>query len=161
MDAGKRFEANFEEACKALEAETKLGVVRLYDPVGGFKGVANICDYIVGRYPYTFYFELKARNGDRINFKEALTETQYDGMVAKSRVKGSIAGPIFKYREHNEAYFVDIRYIEKMKADGHKSITLEQAKALGVYLGGKFKRTNWDYDVMPFLDNIERGYHFD
>jgi len=163
MDEGKRFESNFADSVLLLEELGQVAITRLYDPTGGFIGVANICDYIVGRPPHTYYFELKARKSktNRINFKESLSPTQYDGMLKKSKVAGMVAGPIFKFMTANEAYFVDIRKVELMIDDGHKSITLDMAKEFGVYMGGSCPRVNWNYDIMLFLDNVESRHFYD
>ena len=58
---GKKFEEKLKSDFLKIDGVSKD---RLYDPVGGFKGIKNICDYIVYMYPNIFYIECKSHEGN-------------------------------------------------------------------------------------------------
>lgn len=161
LQEGKRFEKDFRDSCELLAPA--VSVDRLKDPVGGYAGVNNICDYIVYRIPNLYYFELKSYQGDRIPIT-AISRNQLSGLYKKSKVLGASAGVIFNYRltvgedtedtEDELAYFVDIRDIYKLIKNDIKSVDLFAAKQLGVRLHGSRKVSHYRYDVAKFLDTV-------
>lgn len=181
---GKRFERNFEGSVKAYNEECAkkgttetegVSLLRLYDPGHGFGGVSNICDYVVYSHPNVMYLELKSRKGNRVNFSEALTETQFEGLKEQAKVKGTIPGLLIKFDDFDEAYFIHIDLIEKHKEkvirgknkgkdrwsyqlNGEKSITPEMAEEVGILLMGNKKQVNWDYDIECLLRALKYRY---
>ena len=139
---GKQFEEDFKKS--AVQAED-ISIDRLYDNVGGYAGVKNICDFIVYRYPHQYYFELKSHKGNRLPFSE-ITEHQWSGLLEKAMKNiGCIAGVLIHYSDHDKTVFVDIRKLEEMKQQGEKSIAVDYALANGVPLDGRKKRVTWEY----------------
>lgn len=162
-DESNRFQTDFSKSCERFTDVISLD--RLKDPMSGFKSDANICDYIVYRFPCQFYFELKSYKGGRINFS-ALTDTQYNGLLKKSTTLGVCAGVLFNFRlEHNDGepeedelcFWVDIRDIQRMKSENIKSITIYDVKDIGIQLFGQKRRVHWDYDIPPLLEKIQRA----
>ena len=151
MDSGKLFEKDFKDSC--LLEDTKISIDRLYDPVGGFKGVRNICDFICYKFPYEYYLELKSHKGKSFPIS-GITETQYDGLLLKQPIEGVTAGVIIKYSDYDVAYFVPIFKIRGLVRIGHKSISIEAAKALGVEMQGRKKRVTFQYDVLKLFNDI-------
>lgn len=150
MSDGKLFERNFKESAE----RRRVDITRLYDPVGGRKGVANICDFIAYEYPRIYYFELKSRKGKSFNLG-GVTENQFNGLREKAKTPGTVPGIIIKFNEiENAAYFIHINEIERLRQYGEKSINVDKAAEIGVKLYGTVKRVNYDYDVGLFLDDL-------
>jgi recombination protein U len=150
---GKRFEEDFFKS--SLNHEHCVDINRLRDPVGGQAGIRNICDYIVYKYPFIYYFELKSRQGNTLNFKE-ITTVQYEGLKSKANRLGRIPGVIVNYSDYNEAYFVHINDIVELKEkQGKKSLHINDARKLGIRLKGERKRTRFTYYIIEFLKELE------
>lgn len=139
---GKVFEADFGKSCLAFGIQP----IRLFDPVGHFKGVSNICDFIIYRYPSMVCFELKSTINTRFSFS-AITDTQYTGMLAQVIKNDAVAGILIHFTKEdcNETVFVPILVIRDMKEDGLASISYIDAVAFGVVLDSKLKRTQFNY----------------
>ena len=90
QNRGKQFELVVR---RAFEKVSDVSIDRLNDNTAGFKGVAGICDFIVYRKPYEFYFECKSVHGNTLPFQN-ITETQWNGLLEKSKTKGVFAGVI-------------------------------------------------------------------
>ena len=151
MNAGKVFEEDFR---KSAESYLEIDVNRLKDPVGGQAGVRNICDFIVYTFPYIFYFELKSRQGNTLNFKE-ITNVQWNGLVKKSAKHGAIPGVLVDYSDHNESYFVHIDDLVQLRdVEGKKSLHIAYCREHGIKLHGERKRTRFAYYVQNFLRDI-------
>lgn len=155
MNIGKQFESNFKNSVS--KCYPKLSVTRLYDATGGY-AVKNICDFILYSYPHQYFMELKAYKGNTINFK-VLTSTQYNGLLEVSNVMGVYAGVLFKFNDYNEAYFVPIGVIHKMKESGLKSIHIDQARHIGANLSViKTLKTTVIYDIITFINTINEKF---
>lgn len=150
--AGKLFEEDFK---KSIPKD--VFTQRLKDDMSGFKGVANICDYILYRYPYLYLFELKSHKGKSIPFS-ALREKQYSGLNMVSNFKGVTAGFIFNFRDYNKTYFVDADVLYSyIIAEEKKSFSLKWCEDNGVIIGQKKKRTRYRYRLDEFLDYVGQG----
>lgn len=149
--AGKIFEEDFQ---KSSENFTEVDINRLKDPVGGHAGVRNICDFIVFMQPYIYYFELKSRQGNTLNFKE-ITKVQWTGLHKKSFKPGAIPGVLVNFSDYNECYFVHINQLTKLRdVEGKKSLHVDFARQHGVKLHGERIRTRFAYDTRKFLREI-------
>ena len=58
---------------------------RIPDQMTGFFGSKNICDFTCYKYPHMYYIESKCTENSRFDFS-MLTETQHDGLLAKSEI---------------------------------------------------------------------------
>lgn len=83
---------------------------RLPDPMSGFIGQANICDFICYKYPSMYYIESKATEHDRFDFT-MLTDTQKDGLYEKSHIEGCYGLVIVLFVSYKRAFLLDIRDI--------------------------------------------------
>lgn len=141
-----------------MEADENIMVTRLRDPLGGQAGVRNICDYIVYLKPYSYYLELKSRQGNTLNFRE-ITKNQWEGLRKIASKPGVIPGVVVNYSDHNKTYFVHINVLVYLKEkQGRKSIHINEAQELGVELLGERKRTRFNYYAKNFLENIGELY---
>lgn len=151
MSAGKRFEEDFR---LSAEKYPEIDINRLNDPVGGQAGVRNICDFILYSTPFIYYFELKSRQENTLNFKE-ITNTQWKGLVDKMTKPGAIPGILVHYSDHNEVYFVHMSHLVNLRdVQGKKSLHVDYAREHGIKLQGEVKRTRYAYDVRRLLHDI-------
>jgi len=152
---GKQFEEDFKKS--ALQAED-VSIDRLYDNVGGYAGIKNICDFIVYHYPHVYYLELKSHKGNRLPFIN-ITEHQWTGLLEKAkRNNGAIAGILVHFSEHDKTYFVNITVFEDLKKQGEKSMHIDLACENGVELTGRKKRVTWDYYINKEWFNLVNKY---
>jgi len=157
MNSGKKFEEDFRLALKDNEALT-----RLYDNIGGQSGVANICDFIVGHYPYTFYLELKSTNTGTLPIKN-ISKKQYDGLLEKCKYKANLGGLLVKYARYNEHYFIDIREVKRVKDSGAKSISYNNIKNGNIKVipfPSILKRTRFTYDFKVFVKELLKDVRY-
>jgi recombination protein U len=151
VDVGKEFEKDFKDSFKDLD---NISLDRLYDPVGGAKGIKNICDFIVYKNPYIYYFELKTTKEKLFPFSR-ITDRQYDGLKSKAPIDGAYAGPVINFREFEETYFIPIEVVDYIKENGKLSINIEEARKYGVALDILKKRIKtYLYAINYFLDKI-------
>lgn len=142
---GKQFESIIKAA---FEKVPGTSVDRLHDQTTGYIGSSNICDFIVYRYPTEFYIECKSIHGSTWNLAN-LTDTQYRGLLEKTKYKGVIPGVIVWWIDKDITQFFHIEYIKKLKEEGYKSI--HYANEHGIIIPGKKKRVFWEYDMTEFL----------
>ena len=67
---GKDFE---KEIKTCFELVPHVSVDRLPDPMSGYSGVRNICDFSVFQSPDTFYIECKCHYGNTLNYKSDIS----------------------------------------------------------------------------------------
>ena len=163
---GKQFEDVIREA---FEKVPGVSIDRLHDQTTHYKGSTNICDFIVYREPYEYYFECKSVHGNTLPFSN-ITETQWSGLLEKSKIEGVFAGVICWWIDKDITAFIPIGYLEFMKwyRPECKSINvkdmLRESEQLEPYLDfqnphfieikGKKKRVFFDYDMESLLDEL-------
>lgn len=157
MNAGKIFEEDFKES--VLETD-QISIDRLIDPMGGARGVSNICDFILYKYPCIFYLELKSLEGNTLNFKSAVSNKQIGGLQKKHIIDGVFAGLLVNYRDHKETYFVPIDHVTKLIELGKKSLHINDARSAGYQLVHKKKVTRYKYDVKQLLERLVNTYGY-
>lgn len=153
---GKEFEGVVR---KAFEKVPNVSIDRLHDQTTGWKGSTNICDFIVYREPYEYYFECKSVHGNRLPFSN-ITDTQWKGLMEKSQIEGVFAGIICWWIDRDRTFFLPIqklaiwRYFDS--ALQLKSISVEQAEkdVSCIEITGKKKRVFFDYDMEKFLNAV-------
>lgn len=148
VNRGKDFEHEIEQALNRCESTS---VDRLHDQMSGFKGSTNICDFIAYFFPNQFYLECKACYGNTLPFSN-ITETQWNGLIEKSKIMGVVAGYIVWFIDHDKTLFVPAEYAKSLKDSGAKSLNvklLDMSKCFEI--SGKKRKIMFTYDMKPFL----------
>ena len=148
VNRGKQFEGVIKEA---FEKCPGVSVDRLHDQTNGYVGSYNICDFIVYKYPNIFYIECKSCHGNVWSLSN-LTDNQYKGLLAKSLIKGVVAGVIVWWVDNDVTTFFSIDYIKHLKELKYKSI--HYANEEGITIPGTKKRVFFDYDMEGFFNAI-------
>lgn len=149
QNRGKQFELVVR---RAFEALPDVSIDRLHDQTTGFIGSSNICDFIVYRKPYEFYFECKSVHGNTLPFQN-ITETQWNGLLEKSKIKGVFAGVICWWVDRNVTAYIPIQSLVIMREElGQKSVRFDNNYILPI--AGKKKRVFFEYDMEVLLNEI-------
>lgn len=98
---------------------------RIPDPIGGYFGQRNICDFICFKSPYFWYIESKATEHDRFDFS-MLSEIQYYGLLEKSKISNVFGIVIVLFVTYQRAFIFDIRELEKLNQQGKKSLNIKK-----------------------------------
>lgn len=154
VNRGKQFEDVIREA---FEKVPNVSIDRLHDQTTKFKGTsANICDFIVYREPYEYYFECKSINRGAFPFSN-ITDTQWNGLLQKSQIEGVFAGIIVWYIDKDATFFIPIQILNQDKSIGHKSMSCKSCYEYPsiVEITGKKKRVFFEYDMEKFLNEIQ------
>lgn len=167
VNRGKDFENVIKEC---FEKVPNISVDRLHDQMNGYRGSSNICDFIVFHSPIQMYIECKATYGNTLsihsnNPKKAygdISNTQWEGLLEKSKIHGVAAGYIIWYIDSDETFFVPAHIAKQFRDEGYKSINrknLLDGDGLEINdvisLHGAKKRVFFDYDMKWFLDDIK------
>lgn len=176
VNRGKEFEKVVQEC---FEKTPWVSIDRLHDQTTGYKGSSNICDFIVYREPYEFYFECKSVHGNTLSIYSitkdpkhphdygAITNTQWEGLLAKSKIKGVYAGILCWWIDHDATVFMPINMIRDLRDLGYKSINIRDTQGWqSIYgkdwnwhwLRGDKKRVFFDYDMEVLLNDITDSY---
>ena len=147
---GKQFENVIREA---FEKVPGVSIDRLHDQTTGFKGSQNICDFIVYKEPNEYYFECKSIHRASLPFSN-ITDTQWNGLLEKSKIEGVFAGIICWWVDKDITRFIPIQLLQAMKDHNMKSIRYDFTlfgKDCCIEIKGKKKRVFFDYDMEEFL----------
>ena len=158
---GKKFERVIKDAFQKVPG---VSIDRLHDQTNGFRGSENICDFIVYRKPYEYYFECKSVHGNTLPFTN-ITDTQWNGLLAKSQIQGVCAGVICWWIDKDVTKFISIQLLEFLSTNGYKSIRYDYGYGVSAHskdwrtystvkIKGKKKRVFFDYDMKGFLNEI-------
>lgn len=150
---GKQFEAKFKADFLKLP---EVSLDRLYDPVGQYLGVRNICDMIGYHYPNIFYIELKSSHGNTWPFS---AYSQYEKMLPKVGIKGVRAGVVLWMVDHDKVVYLPTKTIQSMIANSKKSFNIkdiEKGKYRIIEIPSEKKRVFLDSDY-SVLFNLEEG----
>lgn len=150
VNKGKAWEAKFKT--DFMKSFPNGSIDRLYDPVGGYYGINNICDFIGYEWPNIYYLELKSHKGNTFPFT---CLPQYDKLTSKVGIKGVRAGVVLWFIDHDQVIYAPISTITKMKEDGKKSINVKELDDYHlIKLPGQKKRVfvECDYRVLKDLD---------
>lgn len=152
VNRGKKFEDVIREA---FEKVPGVSIDRLHDQTTGWKGSTNICDFIVYREPYEYYFECKSVRGNTLPFSN-ITDKQWQGMLEKSQIEGVFAGVIVWYIDKDATFFIPIQVLSHDESIGHKSMSCKSCYEYPsiVEITGKKKRVFFDYDMEKFLNEL-------
>mgnify|MGYP002857632683 CR=1 FL=1 len=153
---GKQFEQVIREA---FEKVPDVSIDRLHDQTTKFKGTsANICDFIVYKEPYEYYIECKSIHGASLPFSN-ITDTQWNGLLEKSNIKGVFAGVICWWIDKDVTLFIPIQVLQNFRTVGLKSIRWDDpdrriVSRRIVRISGKKKRVFWEYDMEEFFNAV-------
>lgn len=128
---------------------------RLYDPVGGYVGIKNICDFIAFYKKNIFYLEVKSKDGNTFPF---VNLTQYDKLVKKVGIPGVRTGVILWFKDHDIALYVPIKTITDMKKAGKKSLNIKDLENYNIYKLPRIKKRVFlecDYSLLADLQDGE------
>ena len=152
VSIGKKFEERFKYDWNNSFPDGTID--RLYDNMGGYLAISNVCDFICYNYPNIYYIECKTHKGASFPFTNL---TQYDKIKMKVGLKGVRAGVILWLYEKDKVFYIPIATIMKMKKDGKKSVGI---RSLGEYdiieIPSKKIRTYMESDY-SILDTLEEG----
>lgn len=157
---GKKFENVIKTAFEKVDG---VSIDRLHDQTTGFKGSSNICDFIVYKEPYEYYIECKSVHGASLPFSN-ITETQWNGLLEKSKIEGVFAGVICWWIDKNITRFIPIQILQMLKEEGKKSLNCYWDFCVDVHntvyaipeLKGKKKRVFFDYDMNEFFNQFRK-----
>lgn len=96
---------------------------RLYDPMGGFYGICNPCDFICYRFSKIYYLESKATFNTRFDFS-MIRPNQMDGLLKKSRIPGCHGWFIVLFASHKRAFKFNATDIKELWDSGVKSLNI-------------------------------------
>ena len=155
VNRGKQFEDVIREA---FEKVPGVSIDRLHDQTTGWKGSTNICDFIVYREPYEYYFECKSVHGNRLPFSN-ITDTQWKGLIEKSQIEGVFAGIICWWIDKDKTMFLPIQILNDLRYNyDYKSYRFDWFHWNGlqktIEIKGKKKRVFFDYNMEEFLNNV-------
>lgn len=127
---------------------------RFKDDTARYKGIRNICDFVVFFNGYLIYIECKTIHGKSFNFKN-LTDNQYNGLQNKSSYNSVIAGILLWFVDEDLTIFVSARVLYMLKeVDEQKSIKINDLPGGCIVFKGKKKRTFFEYDIKYNLQKI-------
>ena len=163
QNRGKQFESVIKEAFEKVDG---VSIDRLHDQTTGFKGSQNICDFVVYKKPYEYYVECKSVHGNTLPFSN-ITDTQWKGLLEKSKIPGVFAGIICWFVDKNVTYYFDIQFLYALKTQGYKSVRYDSkvdsyppnyADDSELFqLSGKKKRVFFDYDMNQFFGDLSNA----
>ena len=162
VNRGKDFEGQVHDGFAKIDG---VSIDRLPDPMAGYAGVRNICDFLVYKYPTQYYIECKSCYGNTLSIHSndpkkkygAITNNQWEGLLEKSKIPGVRAGILVWFIDHDLTFWYDIRLLQECKDYGMKSISW--ANSLGhnnlcQIIAGQKRRVLFDYDFIPFFKEI-------
>lgn len=155
INRGKQFEQQIRQGFENCKYSDIISIDRLSDPMGGYKGIGNICDFMVFDAPHLYYIECKCCYGKSFPISH-ITRNQWQGLLEKSKIPFVIAGYIIWLIDYDFTFFVyasDLSaYIERT---GRKSISADDAisgELICYPIRGKKRKVLFDYDMAEFLD---------
>ena len=162
VNRGKQFEDVIRES---FEKVPGVSIDRLHDQTTHYKGSTNICDFIVYREPYEYYFECKSIHGNTLSIYSNdpkrkygnISNAQWEGLLEKSQIYGVTAGVICWWIDKDKTVFIPIQTLELMKTVGMKSIRYDAIDDCDgdtdmIEIKGKKKRVFFEYDMEDFLN---------
>lgn len=148
INRGKQFEGVIKSAFEKVDG---VSIDRIHDQTNGYRGSQNICDFIVYKKPYEYYIECKSVRGSSLPFRN-ITDTQWNGLLEKSKIPGVYAGIICWFIDKDVTLFIPIQVLQICKYRGWKSIRYDVNKGSIKEIKGKKKRVFFEYDMEGFFE---------
>ena len=120
---GKKAEAKIKEWLDRPEEGYDFN--RIPDQMSGLKDSDNICDFTLFKYPYHYYIESKSTWDDVFKFS-MLTNTQYTGLLEKSKIPGVFGIVMVLFATYKRAFIFDIREIDRLNTSVQKSLNIKK-----------------------------------
>lgn len=168
VNRGKDFEGQVHDGFLQIPG---VSIDRLPDPMAGYAGVKNICDFMVYNYPTLYYIECKSCYGNTMSIHSNnpkkmygnITNNQWEGLLDKSEKPGVKAGILVWFIDHDETFWIDIRLLKKHRDAGNKSISYwcdwvdftQETGEMWTRIEGSKRRVLFDYDFIPFFEEIK------
>lgn len=155
VNRGKQFEGQIR---KALQTAQNCSQDRFADPMAGYAGIRNICDFVAYRYPCQYYLECKTTNENTLPFSN-ITDNQWEGLLAKSKIYGVLAGYLIWFISPDRTVFISAQEMKRWKDEGKKSINIKDLSPLTlnfVNIYGHKKRVLIEYDGDGMVEDLYR-----
>ena len=149
VNLGKKFEEIIKRDFNKLPGGK---ITRLYDPVGGFKGIKNVCDFIAYKRPNSFYFEAKETKENTFNLKSL---KQYEKLLEYKNIPGLYAGVLIWFSSINEVVWVNINLVEYLKTQNYKSVNIKNPATYDFIVKTHLNKKYPVIDFKQFLMMIE------
>ena len=121
---GKDFEEHFKK--DFIETFPNQFIFRLKDDVSKRKGAAkNPCDFLAHVDNTLYMLEVKCTYENTFNFSYL---RQYEDLITYLGLKNVQIGVVIWYISHDEILYVPIETVQKMKANGDKSVNIRKLK---------------------------------
>lgn len=168
VNRGKQFEGIIQQC---FEKVSNTSVVRLHDQTTGYIGSSNHCDFIVYREPIECHIECKSVHGNTLSihsipkpdkhgvlhgFYGNITDTQWEGLLEKSKIPGIVAGIICWWIDKDITKFIPITTLQTLYDNGYKSINYNLISLPQIKIHGIKKRVFFDYDMESFLQEVDK-----
>ena len=155
QNRGKNFESQIRSAFENLP---NVSFDRLPDPMAGYSGIKNICDFSMFCSPDMFYIECKSLYGNTLNYAGAITKNQWNGMLEKSKILRCVAGVVVWYIDHDVTAFVPIQELQKHRDAGNKSLNIKditgENSVKHILFDGKKKIVMYNYNGEKALKKL-------
>ena len=121
---GKEFEERFKkDFCDTFPNEF---ILRLKDNTSRYKGSSrNPCDFLTHVESILYMLEVKCHYGNTFPFQDL---RQYNDLITYLGLKNVEIGVIIWFIDHDDCLYVPIETIQKMKANGDKSVNINKLK---------------------------------
>ena len=157
INRGKDFEGAIR---KAFEKLKNVSFDRLPDPMAGYSGVRNICDFSMFSSPDMFYLECKCLYGNTLNYAGSITKNQWEGMYEKSKLYRCVAGVCVWFIDYDLTVFVNIKDLWEHRKSGAKSLNISditgENSVRHFILDGRKKKVLFDYFGDMALSNLHK-----
>ena len=156
QNRGKDFEKCIKDSVCNLPG---VSFDRLPDPMAGYSGVRNICDFSMFNAPDMFYLECKSHYGNTLNYKSDIRVNQWDGLTEKSHIPYCVAGVAVWFIDYDLTVFVNITDLNEHRKT-HKSLNINDVMGVNaiphLVINGAKKRTMFKYDGEDFLNKLHK-----
>lgn len=157
---GKEFELRIKNSLD--RPDLNFDIERLPDPLGGYVGMRNICDYNGYKFPFHYYLECKSKYGNTLNFKGDITNDQWEGLTEKSKIYGNLCGVCIWFIDYDRTLFVNIEELNRLRFElNKKSLNIKDVydnvldKDKYFDINGKKAKTYFNYDSEYFINSLE------
>lgn len=154
QNRGKDFEKSIKDAFSNIKG---VSFDRLADPMAGYSGVRNICDFAMFSAPDMFFLECKCLYGNTLNYSGSITRNQWIGLKEKSDIPRCIAGVVVWFIDYDITAFVNIKDLWEHKKSGAKSLNVKdiiEYKIPHFLFDGMKKKVMYSYLGEKALKNL-------
>lgn len=166
MDSGKRMEASFRKSAIKISG---VYYKRMNDGTASFYGgqaqegirfqKSNDYDAFMHYAPILYLLEFKSHLGAALPFAK-IRKNQLEALNNASKAFPMVAaGFVIHFVEKDECWFVrGDKVFDFVEAGTRKSIPIAWCRENGLRIGTKKLKTNFEYDVFGFINEVERQW---